>query len=646
MTTVAGNGTSGFSGDGGPATSAQLQSPGAVAVDTAGNLYIADTNNNRIRKVDVNGTITTVAGNGAYQFNGDGGVAVNTTLSFPSDVAVDATGNLYISDTYNNRIRKVDTNGIITTVAGNGTAGFSGDGGLAVNAIIGSITGIDIDASGNLYIADQNNSRLRRITSDGMITTVAGGFTGDGGNATNAFFRKLSPSTPTTLTVDTKGNVYVMDRFGNRLRKVSPNGIITTVAGTGAYGYSGDGGPAVEAQLQHPRGVGLDSTGNLYFVDQFNTRLRRIATNGTITTIAGNGKIEFIENRTNTSSADYYNPSGMAVSKSGIAYVPTSKCILKITTSGVISIVAGTTASAGYSGDGGLAINAELNNPTAVALDKDENLYIADSFNNRVRKVDANGIITTVVGSSLPGYGGENILATNSPVHSPYGIAFDASGIMYISETGYPRVRKVDRDGIITTVAGNGVAGFSGDGALSINSSLSLPTGITTDAAGNLYIADAGNRRIRKITYPIRPTLVAIASLNCSTTSTTLTAQPSGEGFAYQFGPGAVQIGTTNQAVVSTSGLYSVTVTTSVFGSPAGSATISVSPTDIYTVKAGNWNDSTVWSCGMIPTIGQKARILHVINLPSNYQAQARAIQYELGGSLSLAAGAELHLIP
>ena len=643
--TVAGNGTAGFSGDGGPATSAQLQYPSAVAVDNSGNLYIADCYNKRIRKVDANGIITTLAGNGSFQVGGDGGLAVNTPLYFPGDVAVDAIGIVYLSQ-QDGRVRKIGTDGIIQPVAGNGTNGFSGDGGLAVNALIGSISGVDIDASGNIYISDQNNYRIRRITSDGIINTVAGGFTGDGGNATNAFFRKLLFKSPANLTVDTKGNVYVADRFSNRLRKVSPNGIITTVAGTGVNGYAGDGGPATEAQLQHPRGIGLDSTGNLYTVDQYNTRLRKIATDGTITTVAGNGTPNFIENRLSGSSADIYNSSGMAVSKAGTVYVPTSNCILKITTAGIISIIAGTTASSGYSGDGGLAINAQLIGPSSVTLDKDENLYIVDGGNNRVRKIDANGIITTVAGNGSRSYGGENILATNSPVNNPYEVAFDATGVMYISESGYSRIRKVDRNGIITTAAGNSSTSFSGDGGLAINAGLAYPGGITVDAVGNLYIADTENRRIRKVTYPIRPTLTYNQVITCLPTSVTLTAQPSGTGFAYQFSPGAVQIGTTNQAVVSNPGLYSVTVTTSIFGSPAGSATASVSPADIYTVKAGDWNDSTIWSCGAIPIAGQRVRILHVINLPLNYQAEVKAIQYGMAGNLNVATGAQLRLAP
>ncbi|GAB3690802.1 hypothetical protein GCM10027592_08340 [Spirosoma flavus] len=628
ITTVAGNGAGGFNGDGVLATNARLSFPSAAVVDNMGNLFIADSYNNRVRKVDVNGIITTVAGTGALQSGGDGGLAVNTPLLQPEDVAVDGSGNIYIAE-FNARIRKVGVDGIITTIAGNGTFGFKGDGGLAVNALFGRRSRVDVDPSGNIYVSDRENGRVRRITSDGMINTIAGGFSGDGGQATNAFIRKrYFLNSPSNLTVDKHGNVYVSDRFGDRIRKITPNGLISTVAGDGGKGYTGDGGPATIAQLQHPRGIGFDSTGNLYIVDQYNTRLRKVDVNGVISTVAGSGEANFIDNQINLSSADFYNSNGMAVSKNGTVYIPTFWCILKITPAGVISIVAGRQNNGGFSGDGGLATNAQLNNPSSVTLDKDENLYITDTSNGRIRKVDANGIITTVAGNGNTGYGGDNIPAINSPLYYPYEVAFDPTGNMFFSESG--RIRKVDRNGIITTVTEAGL--------------LNNPNGITTDGAGNLYIADTGNRRIQKVTYPIQPTLTINRTTNCSPTSLTITAQPSGEGFSYQFGPGATQIGNTNQAVVTTSGVYSVTVSTPVFGSPAGSTSLSVLTEHMYTVKAGSWNDPTVWSCGSVPDATRKVQLLHVVNLPASYQAEAQRIKYETGSKLNVAAGAKLLL--
>jgi len=252
LTIVAGNGLQGYSGDGGPATSASLCQPAAVAVDSAGNLYIADTENNRIRKVS-GGTITTVAGNGAYGFSGDGGPATSASLNYPPGVVVDSVGNLYIADSGNNRIRKV-SGGTITTVAGDGVDRFSGDGGPATSASLSKPYGVASDSAGNLYIADSGNNRIRKV-SDGMITTVAFG------PATSA-----SLYAPYGVAVDPVGNLYIADSGNNRIRKVS-GGTITTVAGNGAYSFSGDGGPATNASLSHPQEVALDSAGNLYIAD-------------------------------------------------------------------------------------------------------------------------------------------------------------------------------------------------------------------------------------------------------------------------------------------------------------------------------------------------------------------------------------------
>ena len=220
-----------------------------MAVDASGNLYIADTGNNRIRKVSATGIITTVAGNGSAGYSGDGGPATSAQLDGPEGVAVDGSGNLYIADTCNNRIRKVSATGIITTVAGNGSAGYSGDGGPATSAQLSLPAGVAVDGSGNLYIADSGNNRIRKVSATGIITTVAGngspGYSGDGGPATSAQLNQ-----PAGVAVDASGNLYIADSSNNRIRKVSATGIITTVAGNGFDGYSGDGGPATSAATQ------------------------------------------------------------------------------------------------------------------------------------------------------------------------------------------------------------------------------------------------------------------------------------------------------------------------------------------------------------------------------------------------------------
>ena len=275
ISTVAGSGTLGFGGDGGPATAAQLALPSGVALDGAGNLYIADWANHRIRKVDAAGVISTVAGDGTRGYGGDGGPAVAAQLRYPEGVAVDGSGNLYIADSSNHRIRKVDAAGVITTVAGDGTEGFGGDGGPAVAAQLDFPQGVALDGAGNLYIADTYNHRIRKVDAAGVISTVAGdgteGYGGDGVPAVAALLNR-----PGGVAVDGSGNLYIADSGNDRIRKVDAAGVITTVAGDGTEGFGGDGGPAVAAQLDHPTGVALDDAGNLYIADYDNHRIRRL----------------------------------------------------------------------------------------------------------------------------------------------------------------------------------------------------------------------------------------------------------------------------------------------------------------------------------------------------------------------------------
>jgi sugar lactone lactonase YvrE len=343
ITTIAGGarGPMRTIGDGGPATAALLYFPDGVARDKQGNLYIADTHNNRVRKVSPDGTITTFAGGGTA-FPGDGGAATSARLAFPQGVAVDARGNVYITDQQTNRVRKVSADGKITTFAGRAASSALdiGDGGPATSALVQGPTGVAVDGQGNVYIAEDH--RVRKVNPAGTITTIAGGrnrgFTGDGGPATSAelFW-------PSGLAVDKQGNLYIWDTNNKRIRKVSPNGTITTVAGTGTAGFSGDGGPATSAQLGGTvggalQGLAVDGQGDLYIADGANDRVRKVSPGGTITTIAGS------------------------------------------TTNGVCSGIS-------FGGDGGPAVSAKLNCPTGVAVDGQGNLYIADRANNRVRKV-------------------------------------------------------------------------------------------------------------------------------------------------------------------------------------------------------------------------------------------------------------------
>ena len=443
--TVAGSGPTGgyggaFSGDGGPATQARLQNPLGVALDVHGNLYIADAGNQRIRKVDTRGIITTVVGNGISGYSGDGGPATQAKLRGPSDVAIDAAGNLYIADGANYCIRKVNTNGIITTVAGIGTrAGYSGDGGPATQALLSVPRGIAVDAQGNLYIADSDNHRIRKVDTNGIITTVAGngtaGFGGDGGPASQA---RLGG--PRDVFVDAQGTLYIADYGNHRIRKVDTNGIITTVAGNGTAGFGGDGGPATEAELYWPGGVAVDSAGNLYIADKDssnnNNRIRKVDTSGTIITVAGTG-------------------------------------------------------THGFSGDGGPAIEAQFYAVNQLAIDDSGNLYIADYWNHRIRKVAPPAALARfIIGNDIP-FAEENGLGyimASSGRHKQT-IDLDTGKTLY--EFGYDDDKNLvsitDRFGNQTVITRDG----SG-----VPISITSPDGITTT------LSIDGNNHLTGITYP------------------------------------------------------------------------------------------------------------------------------------------------
>jgi len=364
ITTFAGNGTAGYSGDGGPATSAQLNFPTGIATDTFGNLYIVDYQNNRIRKVTPGGVISTVVGNGTGGFSGDGGLATSAMIYQPEGVAADRNGNLYIADAGNNRIRKVTPGGVISTFAGNGTAGYSGDGGPAVSAQVSQPEGLVVDAAGNLYIADSENNRIRKVTPSGVISTVAGngavGFSGDGGPATAAQL-----SFPLSVALDTAGSLYIADTNNNRIRKVNTGGTIATVAGTGTFGYSGDGGPATLAEIAQPEGVALDGAGNLYIADTFNNRVREVNSGGTIDTAAGNGI---------SSSSQLSFPLGVAVDGAGNLYIADThnNRIQEVTTSGMPARIG---SFAQVASGGGWKTTITLINLSAVSVDAQINLY-------------------------------------------------------------------------------------------------------------------------------------------------------------------------------------------------------------------------------------------------------------------------------
>jgi uncharacterized protein (TIGR03437 family) len=382
INTVVGNGTAGFAGDGSQATNAELNWPTGLALDSSNNIYIADTLNARIRKVAGN-NITTIAGNGGLSYSGDNGPATQAQLNSPWGVAADAAGNFYVADTYNHVVRKVAKNGIITPFAGTGKAGNGGDGGAATGAQLNLPQGLAVDAAGNVYIADSGNNKVRRVSTDGNIKTVAGsGTSGSGGDGGSATAAQLNG--PLGVAVDAAGNLYIADFGSNKVRQVSSSGTITTLAGVGTQGYTGDGNAATSAQLNLPQGVAVDNSGSVYIADTGNSVVRKVS-GGVIKTVAGSGIPGHAGDLGPATSALLSNPTGVAVDAIGNIYIGDGGTnVRKVFPSGTIVSIAGN-ATHGYSGDGGVATSAQMNNPSQVALDANGNLYVADTGNNAIR---------------------------------------------------------------------------------------------------------------------------------------------------------------------------------------------------------------------------------------------------------------------
>jgi len=536
IATIAGTGQAGYGGDGGLATLATLNLPWAITVDNFGALLVSDAGNQVVRKIDSAGIITTLAGNGVAGYGGDGGPATLASLDVPSGLAADGTGNVYIADRFNHRVRVVDSLGIINTIAGNGVQGFTGDGGPAIDAAIGnprglllhnnvllisnaganriravnlrtgvinsfagSTVGFDGDGhaplmtqfnrptgmfstrDGGLLVADTVNARIRRVTP-ATTTTVVGGWIGDGGPALEADF-----ADPENLAFDFVGNYYVADFGGQRVRRVDSLGRITTVAGNGTSGYSGDGGPANQAQLNFPLGVAADRSGNIYIADNLNAVIRRVDPFGTISTFA--------------SDPNFLDLVSIATDAAGNLYVADdAACVIwKVTSAGSVSIAAGILSDCGFNGDGILATSALLNGDYGIAVDLQDNLYIADTLNNRLREVGSAGIISTIAGNGTCGFSGDGGPGRVAMICGPEGVAVDAQGSVYFGDYNNLRVRKVTRAGTINTVAGSGNSGYNGENLPATSTNLDGVSAVAVDRAGSVYLLDDVQNRVRKI---------------------------------------------------------------------------------------------------------------------------------------------------
>lgn len=544
ITTVAGNGHPGFSGDGGPASQSQLNQPYGLSADAQGNLYIADLGNQRIRRVGPDGIITTVAGNGESGSSGDGGAATSAQMLSPRNLAVDPAGNIYVSEFAGHRVRRITTDGILATIAGTGVAGFSGDGGPATAAQLAFPAGLALDPAGALYIADTTNFRVRKV-KDGLISTTADattfgvpyirlsglatdaagklyipdsinnfvwridqtGFTrvagapgsgvssGDGQPAT-----KTALNGPVDVVLDSGGNLYISE--ARRVRSASAaTGKMATIAGDGAFGFSGDGGSAMTAALNGPAGLALWN-GDLYIADQGNQRIRKATSDGLIQTVAGTGEAAFSGDGLAATSAALHGPAGLTFDQTGNLYLADvyNSRVRRIDPSGIIATVAGDGLSNGFGGEGDPATLIPLFQPRGVAADATGNLYVSDTNHNRVIRFRADGAMYSAAGDGSPGYSGDGAGATGAQLQAPSGLSLDDNGNFYIADTLNHSVRKVDGGGVISTVAGTGVAGFKGDGGHAAAAALNSPCALAVDSTGDIFIADSGNNRVRMVT--------------------------------------------------------------------------------------------------------------------------------------------------
>ena len=519
ITTFAGNGipcpqATGGCGDGGTPLGSTLNYPQSVAFDSAGNLYVADTRDNRIRMIPPGGaTITTVVGTGATcnptALCGDGGLATAAHLYMPMSIFVDSSANLYIADTYDHKIRFVNAQTqLISTVAGTGVQGFAGDGSAATSAQLNYPQSVFLDGSGNLLIADKGNQRVRQISSGNISTLAGGGLGNDGGPALNAIL-----ANPFNLAEDAAGNLYIADTANNRIRFVNAQtSTISTVVGTGVAGYTGDAGPALSATLNGPTGVAIDASGNLLIADTGNLVIRKV--NGStqaITTYAGTGKSCPIGSNPcgdngPATLATFSTPLSITLDSAANLYIAdyTDHKIREVNgTTQVITTIAGVGIS-GAGGNGQPATLAHLNHPSSVAVDGAGNVYIDDSYNNSIRRITAStGTINAWALSGGFTLGGDGGPALNGSMWAPMELALDPAGDLFIGGGNDNVVQRVDAATYtIGTVAGNyalrGVGGFSGDGGPATAAKISN-LGLTVDAQGNLFIADAGNNRIRSL---------------------------------------------------------------------------------------------------------------------------------------------------
>lgn len=499
ISTFAGTGESGYSGDGGPANQARLYFPEAVALDREGNLYIADVSNSRVRRVGRDGIITTYVGNGAAGGFAYGVNARSTSAGYPKSLTFDAAGNLYVCDRDYYRVYRVSPQGILTLVTGNPNSPTSnGDGGPATSATVSRPTSVAIGPDNSLYISELTGHRIRRITPNGIITTFAGtgaeGFAD--GPASSARFNQ-----PDGMVM-VGNDLYIADARNHRVRVIR-NGVVSTITGTGDPGFSGDFGPANLARVREPRNIIADSQGNLIIADMGNGRIRRIdIRTNVITTVAGAGSTIPNGDGGPALGSFFLSPTSVFLDPSGSLLITdfARNRIRAIDRNGLVSTWAGGGEEGALVGDGGPLANARFAGPNRIATDRRGTYYIADIDNHRVRRINPQGIVSTVAGSTK-GNSGDDGLATRAQFDTIRSVAVHpTTGDVYILDSRNHCVRYVDAGGILRRFAGTcGTSGFGGDNGDPRNARLNEPFDIAFDSRGTLYIADWRNQRVRRV---------------------------------------------------------------------------------------------------------------------------------------------------
>jgi hypothetical protein len=606
----------GYGNADGTGSAARFNWPFGVAADSAGNVYVADTYNHTIRKVTLAGVVTTLAGRAGSSGSADGAGAA-ARFSNPWGLATDGAGNLYVADSGNCTIRKVTPGGVVTTLAGQ--AGFYGSAdGTGAEACFNNPCGVATDGAGNVYVADTDNHTIRKVTPAGVVTTLAGlagSYGSSDGTGSEARFRW-----PSGVAADGAGNVYVADTYNQTVRKITPEGAVTTFAGlAGSYG-SGDG-TGSEARFYLPHAVAADVAGNVYVADRDNHTIRQVTPGGVVTTLAGQAGSYGSSDGTG-SGARFYQPFGVGVDVAGNVYVADTRnyMIRKVTPGGVVTTLAGLPGS--YGSTDGTGAAARFCYPGAVASDAAGNLYVADTSNHTIRKVAPSGSVTTLAGMA-GSIGSADGTGSAARFYRPCGVAVDGAGNVYVADQYNHTIRKVTAAGVVTTLAGQAGSSGSSDGTDGA-ARFYWPSGVTSDGAGNVYVADYGNHTIRRVTPSGSvTTLAGLAGSYGSADGTGSAAR-----FYFPWGVAADSLGNvyvadrenhtvrkvTPSGVVATlagqanaAGSADGTAGEARFNSPAGVTVDSAG--NVYVADPNNHTIRKVTSVGLVTTIGGVAGV-------------------------------------